>query len=177
MQEPDWPLIQAAVQDTEAFRPLYERYYTDVYRVIYRRTVDRDLAADLTQQTFLQALNKLHRYRPTGRFGSWLVTLALNEVRQYYRSSKREQQWQAATPQLQQLLHDSGEAGVHQDLLPGLEKALSKMKTDEQELIQLRYFDEMPFADIAHILNKKEAAVKMQLYRLLDKLKTTLSHA
>ena len=61
-QELQW--LRAAQADPQRFAPLYDRYFGDVFRFVLRRAGDRELTADLTQQTFLKALMALGRYEP-----------------------------------------------------------------------------------------------------------------
>ncbi len=59
-------LIEAAKRSPQAFAPLYELHFEAIFRFIQRRARDRDLSADLTQQTFLKAMLALPRYEPRG---------------------------------------------------------------------------------------------------------------
>lgn len=74
--------------DPEAFMHFYAKYYDRVFRLCYHRVVDRELAEDLTAETFLQAQQHLGRFRWQGTtMGAWLYRIALNQVR--YRGRDR----------------------------------------------------------------------------------------
>ena len=81
--------IQAARRDPERFAPLYEHYFADIFRFLHRRANDRELTADLTQQTFLKAMLALPKYESRGLpFKAWLYRIALNEIRMHWRKRK-----------------------------------------------------------------------------------------
>lgn len=79
----DDAIVAAARRNPEAFAPLYRKYSTPIYRWCYRETGDAESAADLTAQTFVQALQNLQRYQPQQQasFRSWLYTIARNLIR------------------------------------------------------------------------------------------------
>ena len=86
-------LVERAKKEPEAFGILFDKYYDQIYRYILHRTADKDLADDLTADTFHKALEKLWRYNWMNLpFSAWLYRIAINEVRGYYRKNKRYQQ-------------------------------------------------------------------------------------
>ena len=88
--EAEWVEIQAAQANPARFRTLYERYYEPIFRFVFRRTEDADLAADLCSQVFLKAMQRLGSYQFRGvPFSAWLFRIATNEVTQYFRDTQR----------------------------------------------------------------------------------------
>ena len=74
--------------DGEAFAQLYEAYFDRVYRFIFFRVTDGQIAEDLASQVFLKAWQNLHRYHPRGPFLAWLYAIARNTVIDNYRTRK-----------------------------------------------------------------------------------------
>ena len=75
--------------DTEAFGQLYDRYVTGIFRYIYVRVGNRQLAEDLTADTFLRALRSLHTFQWKGKdFAAWLTTIARNLMNDHYKSRR-----------------------------------------------------------------------------------------
>ena len=153
--------------DADAFAELYRRYLTPVYRFIFRR-VGGDIATaeDLTSQVFLEVFDGLSRYRERGRFVAWLFTITRRRLADCYRKPEME------------LLEDVHESllGISDGLeqhenLARLKQLLADLDEDKRELLQLRYAAELGFADMAAVLGRKEAAVKMSFYRMLDGLR------
>lgn len=170
----DLEQVKAAIRDPQAFRPLYEAHYPILFRMMERRTRDTELAKDLTQQSFLKALQKLKSYKGKTAFGTWLIAIALNEMRMHYRKLNTYPHLSATTAQLQLLVADTQVESGYEHCLPKLKTALQQQKVSIQELIELRYFDQLPFSEIAYVLKTTEGAVKMKLKRALTHLKTQL---
>ena len=172
VEEQRW--LQAARSDPQRFAPLYERYYGDIFRFILRRAQDRDLTADLTQQTFLKAMLALPRYEPRGLpFRAWLYRIALNELRMFWRK-RREVRIDLAHGEARLL---SDEIGIADEdgSLQGLALALGRLSEERARLIELRYMDGMSFAELGQVLGIAEDAAKMRTHRALGQLRTYLS--
>jgi RNA polymerase sigma-70 factor (ECF subfamily) len=153
--------------DAEAFAELYRRYLTPVYRFIFRR-VGGDVAAaeDLTSQVFLEALDGLSGYRERGQFVAWLFTITRRRLADRYR--KPEMSSLEDVPEALLGIPDGME---HRENMRRLKQMLAELDDKKRELLQLRFSAELSFAEIAAVLGRKEAAVKMSLYRVLDGLR------
>jgi RNA polymerase sigma-70 factor (ECF subfamily) len=166
--------IARAKSDPEAFAPLYELHFAAIFRFILRRASDRELAADLTQQTFLKAMLSLSRYEPRGLpFRAWLYRIALNELKMYWRK-RREVVIDMSYAEVRGLSEEIGLPGQDEDMRR-LALALSKLKEDAARLIELRYMDGMSFAELGSVLGIGEDAAKMRTHRVLATLRTYLS--
>jgi RNA polymerase sigma-70 factor (ECF subfamily) len=170
----EWAEIKAAQQDPAMFRPLYERYYTPIFRFVFRRTADESLAADICSQVFLKAMQHLPGYEFKGApFSAWLYRVASNELVQHFRHTSRRRVVVAEDRHLAGLVDEmqEGRGTQQRDALVG---ALDCLKINELELIELRFFEQLPFKQIAEIYDVPEANIKMRTYRILDKLKKIL---
>ena len=170
----EWLEVQAAVQDRAMFRPLYERYYEPVFRFIFRRTADEALTADLSSQVFLKAMQRLDSYSFQGvPFSAWLYRIAGNEIGQHFRASRKNRVVSAEDVQLGHLADEVDEEDntkKHEALL----SALGDLDTEDMELIEMRFFEERPFKEIADILGISEANAKMRTYRILERMKRNI---
>lgn len=168
----EWREVQAAQADPRAFRPLYERYYEPIFRFVWRRCADESTAADLTSQVFLKALNKLESYEYRGLpFSAWLYRIASNEVTMFFRRQKKQRVVSADTSLYHELADKSTDNSDQEELEASLRKVLQSLKPDELALIEMRFFEQRPFAEIAEILSVSEATTKMRTYRLLERLR------
>lgn len=168
--EQEQQAITAAQADPERFAPLYEEYFADIYRFIYRRTGHRDLTGDLTQQAFLKAMLALPRYTQRGLpFRAWLYRIALNELRMYWRKRK-EVNMEVTAMELRGLVQDVGGDG-HGDEEQRLLRFLGRLDEDRQRLIELRYFDGLSFAEVGQVLGIGEDAAKMRTHRVLKTMR------
>lgn len=158
--------IEAAQADPARFAPLYEHYFTIIFRFIHRRTGHRDLTADLTQQAFLKAMLALPRYTQRGLpFRAWLYRIALNEVRMYWRKRK-EVNMEVSAIEWRGLVQEVGVEGQG-DEEQRLLHLLGRLDEDRQRLIELRYFDGLSFAEVGQVLGIGEDAAKMRTHRVL----------
>ncbi len=169
----DDALVRAAQADPRRFGILYERYFNDVFRFLHRRARHREITADLTQQTFLKAMLALPRYQPRGLpFRAWLYRIALNEIRMYWRR-RSEVTVDLHALEVMPLAEEIGLDGREEDLA-GLARALSRLNDAQSRLIELRYFDGLPFAEVAQVIGIGEDAAKMRTHRVLATLRQYL---
>lgn len=170
MQE-EWIEVQAAQRDPARFRPLYVRYYEPIFRFIYRRTDDEDLAADLCSQVFLKALQRIQDYEYRGvPFSAWLYRIASNEVSQHYRNNPQDRTVSVEEVRLGDLAEDVFE-DEYEHLQKFLGLALNQLNEKDLQLIEMRFFEQRPFKEIAEILEVTESNAKVKTYRILEKLK------
>jgi RNA polymerase sigma-70 factor (ECF subfamily) len=168
--------IAGAKADPARFAPLYERYFNDIFRFILRRAQDRDLTADLTQQTFLKAMLGLPRYEPRGLpFRAWLYRIALNELRMFWR--KRREVCIDLGHAEARLLSDEIGIADEDGSLQRLALALGRLSEERARLIELRYMDGMSFAELGQVLGIAEDAAKMRTHRALGELRSYLAPA
>ncbi len=173
----EWQEIQAAQQNPGAFRPLYDRYYEPIFRFIYRRTGAEALAADICSEVFFKAMQKLNGYTYKGvPFSAWLYRIASNEITQHFRNNQKNRVVSVETTTLPQLMEEMGDldaVGNH-PFQEALISCLNELKPKDLELIELRFFEQRPFKEIANMLEISESSCKMRTYRVLERLKKIL---
>jgi RNA polymerase sigma-70 factor (ECF subfamily) len=164
--------IEQAKKDPRMFEPLYLRYYNRLYGFVFKRINDEEIAADIVSQTFLKALNHLHKYEFRGLpFSAWLYRMAINLCQDYYREKKKTQTFYLQQDRADELiieLEDGNEDGLTS---LKLSMALKELKPKDLNLIELRFFEKLSFAEIGEIVQLTEAAAKMKVYRILKKMK------
>ncbi len=173
MADDELRVVRAAQADPQAFTPLYTGYHATIFRFIHRRVNQRELAADLTQQTFLKALIALPRFEPRGLpFRAWLYRIALNELRMHWRK-KKESVMDLSWAEVRELRSEMGVMETDEDL-QRLAGALSRLPADKSRLIELRYIDGMSFTEVGQVLGIAEDAAKMRVHRVLGTLRQYL---
>ncbi len=174
MQE-EWLEIQAAQGNPARFRPLYNRYYEPIFRYIYQRTTDEDLTADLCSQVFLKAMQRLGEYTFMGvPFSAWLYRIAANEVAQHFRSVQKNRVVGIDDVNLSEMMDEMEEESPEWMRILLIE-ALDDLKEHDLELIEMRFFEQRSFREIAEILDMTENNAKVKTYRILERLKKKLS--
>ncbi|MCC7301054.1 MAG: sigma-70 family RNA polymerase sigma factor [Bacteroidia bacterium] len=164
----EWQEVQAAQKDPQAFRPLYERYYRSILRFVYNRVENRDLAFDITSQVFCEAICSLKRYTTRGfPFSSWLFRIALNILGKHYRSGKVRRTVSIREEGIALIAEECGSREQDETLF----RALQTLEETEVQLVEMRFFEQRSFAEIAGILGISESAAKQRLYKVLELLK------
>lgn len=167
--------IRRAKSDPKFFEPLYTRYFERISRYVYHRVEDKETAFDITSNVFYKALKNLSSYKNKGfPFSSWLYKIAFNEIQQHYRKTKSQPVLSLNTKGLSEIMESMPE-----DKYPindaQLFEALELLKQDEVEIINMRYFENRSFKEIASILEVGESACKMKVYRIIEKIKNTFN--
>jgi RNA polymerase sigma factor (sigma-70 family) len=178
----DAGLVEAVLAgDKDAYAHLLNRYKRPIFNLAYRMTLNRDIAQDLAQETFVRAYANLHRYDPELPFLNWLYTLCLNLTRNHL-SKKREVLTETGNEPDDWEDHDPG-VGYHspesqlieQQEIKGLERVLRALPEELRETIVLRYVRELPFESVASILGVSMSATKMRVYRGLEKMRELMT--
>ncbi|TRX49341.1 sigma-70 family RNA polymerase sigma factor [Fulvivirga sp. M361] len=165
-------LIEASKKDVRKFSALYDRYFEGIFEFIYRRTDDEALSDDLCSQTFFKALENLKRYEFRGLpFSAWLYRIATNEVNKHFNKTNRNRVFSLEEERVKELM-DAEDEGFTQAQLDLLKKTLSELPTATVEILELRFFEQRSFSEIAYILNIGESGAKMRLYRAVEKLRS-----
>lgn len=157
--------------DLQAFTTFYTNYVEDVYRYAYSRLLDKSSAEDITQNAFMIALEKIKTYEHNGvsSIKSWFFGIARNLMLNKYKKKEAENGFDedfTTSFNDERIL----EKAISKDLLKNVTSFIETLSPTIQEVIRLRVWDEMSFAEIADILGKNESAVKMAFYRGLEKI-------
>lgn len=169
----EYEVIRQAIKDPAHFRLLYDRYFTAIFSFIFRRIDDEDVTADLTSQTFYKALKGLKHYKNRGvPFSAWLYRIATNVVNAHYRHTRKRLVYSFDESEFEQRLVRNIEAEVLD--IEAVVNKMRRMSDKDIEVLQLRFFEEKSFAEMAFILDINEPSAKMRTYRAIDKLKKLL---
>lgn len=173
----DFALIDQAVQakDQQAYASLMKRYKKAVYFMILKMIRDADDAEDLTMEAFAKAFKNLERFKKDYTFSTWLFRIATNNTIDFIRKKKLK------TMSLNNTLTDDGGNSVNIDVedddnnpqdeyirtqrIEMVRIFVDKLPAKYRKLVQLRYFDELSYEEIAQELEKPLGTVKAQLHR------------
>jgi RNA polymerase sigma-70 factor (ECF subfamily) len=175
-QADDVELVRWAKDDNEAFGELYRRYVKKIYNYIYYRTHNHHDAEDLTARVFYRAMSHIQDYTDRGvPFSAWLYRIAHNLVANWHRDRGRRQ-----IISLEEYIGNSlqGEAPEPQveanEDKTALLNAIKQLPEERQQLIVLKYVDQLSNAEIGTIMDRTEGAVKSLYHRTLLALRKEL---
>lgn len=172
-----------------AYRELLGRFERPVFSLIYRMVRDKELAEDLTQETFVKVFNALGGYRPQYKFSSWIFKIANNVAIDQLR--RREPATlsldgspHAVTAQEEQAtsfeVADGGETPLAEvearELGSEIERAIGRLRPEYRACILLRHVEGRPYEEIAEILDLPLGTVKTYIHRARNELRHWLGH-
>jgi RNA polymerase sigma-70 factor (ECF subfamily) len=170
-------MVQAAEGDTEAFRCLVQRWEQSTFSFLYHMVGSREDAEDLTQDTFVRVHAQAGRYRPEGRFKSWLFRIAGNLARSHLRR-RRLLRWLRFDARL----HDQPDSEPLPDEVltarsrqAAVRKALARLPDRQRQAVVLRRYESLSYAEIAVALDTTVSAVESLLQRAAANLRQVLA--
>lgn len=166
-------LVAAAQKDRNAFALIYDKYFERIYLFIYKRVGDEDLAGDICQETMLKVMFNIQKYEDRGiPFSAWLYRIASNEVNLFFRQKKKDTTVEIKEKHLKDMMEEGSLGKIEsEEDQEKLVKMMSQLKPEHTEIIELRFFLEYSFKEIADFYSITEANAKMRLYRILEKMK------
>lgn len=175
----DETLIRRSLQDdVEAFGDLYTRYLDQLYRYVFYRVADEQVAEDLTENIFLKVWENLARIKkPQTSFPAWLYRIAHNVIIDHYRTQRPTVSWDELTERQLSAMDDSPEK-VLLDLEESkqLAKAISQLEPRLAQVIVCRFIQKLSHAQTAEIMGLNEGHIRVLQYRALKQLRQILSH-
>jgi RNA polymerase sigma-70 factor, ECF subfamily len=172
-----WALIERAqTGDRVAFGLLYDRYFDTVFRFVYFRVGNRQLAEDLSADVFVRALKGIGGFTWQGRdLGAWLVTIARNLVADYFKSGRFRLEVTTGdtldTDKPDRDAPGNPEAAVIDYIISvDLLKAVKQLNPEQQECIVLRFLHGLTVQETAETMKKNEGAIKALQYRAVRAL-------
>jgi RNA polymerase sigma-70 factor (ECF subfamily) len=172
-----------------AYRELVRRYERPIFSLLFRMVRDRELAEDLSQETFVKALNAIDSYRPEYKFSSWIFKIANNAAIDHLRRRELdtlslEGSPHAETPEAVQAtalqLGDRSENALDiveaKELGSAIEEAIGRLRPEYRSCILLRHVEGLAYEEIAQTLDLPLGTVKTYIHRARNELRETLAH-
>ena len=174
----DYELVKTALNgDEKAFARLLARYKDAIYFMLLKMVNNRSDAEDLTLEAFGKAFKNLHQYTPTYAFSTWLFKIASNNCIDFLRKRKGVfipiENNENDSPDVIKLPSkelNPEEKLIRQQKAILLRKVVRRLKPRYQNLVELRYFREFSYEEIAKELNLPLGTVKAQLFRAREML-------
>ena len=154
-----------------AFNFLLDKFWNDVYGFLIKRTENENDAEDITIQTFSRAFDKINSYNPSYNFKTWLITISKNLHIDFLRKNKNnisEDKRRDSEHRVSQIIDESPspeDVIITKQNLAELLLNIKKLKPHYQQVIHLRFFQELSYQEISNELNEPMNNVKVKLLR------------
>jgi RNA polymerase sigma factor (sigma-70 family) len=169
------------MQDADAFAALYDREAQTVLVFIARRTLDAELALDLTAETFAQAFRGRRSFRGSTEMEerAWLYTIARRQIARYHRRGGVERRALRALAAEVPAVHEDDireieEAAGLGELRAALGDELQRLSRNQREALRLRVVEDLPYPEVASSLGVTEATARARVSRGLRALAAAL---
>lgn len=163
----------------DKFEELYNEYFSRIYSFIYKLCRDTHLTEELTQETFYQAFTSFHRFRGQSEIFTWLAAIAKHTYYRYLRKNKLG--YDAISLDVitdvfcVNTLGNPEEEVQKKIVSETIQKMVSKIPEKYRDVVMLRIYAEMPFSQVALVLNISESSAKVIFFRakkmLMEELK------
>ncbi len=181
----DYMLVKKATGgDQKAYAELMDRYKDAIYYMLLKMVNNASDAEDLTIEAFGKAFKNLNQYAPNYAFSTWLFKIATNNCIDFIRKKKanhvsldqNDDDHEKASYDVQSPLLDPEENLINQQKAKLLRGVVTKLKPRYRKLIELRYFQELSYEEIAEELELPIGTVKAQLFRARELLYNILKN-
>lgn len=176
-------MLRVKEGDIVAFEELIEIHQHAVIGTVAKMLGSANDAEDIGQQVFIRIWKSAKRYKPQAKFTTWMFTitrnLVFNEMRRRQRKpavsmNQREEEYHLATPDDKAVAPD--DAALHNELEAAVDAAIQALPEKQRMAVILRRYEELPYEEIAGILDLSLPAVKSLLFRARAQLKANLQH-
>lgn len=179
-QSDDERIIEACRRgDRRAFNELVRGNQQRVYRVVRRIVQDPDDAMDITQDVFVRAYQGLDGFRGGSKIFTWLYRIAVNlsinhvksgRVRRFFRFDREDGEYVDHAPGI----HDGLE---REEIRRSVERAIAELPAKQRAVFVLRYYEELPYEDIAGMLGTSVGGLKANYHHAMKKIEEKVRHA
>jgi len=173
---------RARLADPQSLEELAQLVYAGLEQQLSRLAFDKELAADLAQETLLEMVESLKTLRRADSFWPWILQILSRKTKQHFRERQRWEPVRFSTLAENQIENafrdDSGDAGsrlIRREQRRLIIEAVSKLRGSSRAIVFMRCFDEMPYSQISLCVGCSEAAVRTSFFRAKRKLKNILS--
>jgi RNA polymerase sigma-70 factor (ECF subfamily) len=146
--------------DRTAFEELVLKYQKEIYFLTYRMVLNKEDAADVVQETFVQVFKKIHQFHSFSTFKTWLYRVAINQCKNFLRTLKKNRE---SAPVEDYVVTDPNDSQL--DLL------LKNERVDLISVLILRTYQELSYKEIAEIVGGSVNSAKVNFYHAIENIK------
>jgi RNA polymerase sigma factor (sigma-70 family) len=185
----DYHLVQKALnqKDQKAYAELMDRYREPVYFMLLKMVNNKDDAEDLTIEAFGKAFRRMAQYTPQFAFSTWLFKIASNNCIDFIRKKKikaisidqgfASEDGDTYEISVKDSVLDPAEAMQKEERIKKMREIVDRLKPRYRKLVEMRYFEELAYEEIAEQLDLPLGTVKAQLFRAREFLFQMMQHS
>ena len=168
-------------RDEAAFREMLELYQNKIYNLLYRMLGSQEEAEDQAQEVFILVFKRVHQFRGDSKFSTWLYRVAINHCNNRLKILIRRRKNEAQGIAEESVQFAESPAKGPDRLLEGVEKqrlvqgAIAQLEDEHRSVLVLRDIEELPYEEIAQILELAPGTVKSRLHRARLALRAKLA--
>lgn len=178
MAQTDEKLIKETLKGNEsAMEILVKRHYDLVYSYIYRTTNDYNIAYDITQDVFIKMMKNIDKYNlQNGKFKNWLLKIAVNTTKDYFKSKTYKQRIESYDIENHQIEDKSNVIDIvsKKEEAIKIKEAVENLPSLQREAIFLKYYNDLKIKEISYITGDNENTIKSRLFNGIKNLKKLL---
>lgn len=158
--------------DRTAFEELVLKYQKEIYFLAYRMVLNKEDAADVVQETFVQIFRKIHQFRSASTFKTWLYRVSINRCKNFLRTLKKNQ---GSVPLEDYVVTDPNDSQL--DVLLKNEKVnlisetIEKLPKKRKVILILRIYQELSYEEIAEIVGGSVGSARVNFYHAIENIK------
>ena len=175
-------LIKKAINhDQNAYNILFDKYWNNIFSFLYQRTNNKNLAEELSIESFSKAFDQLDKFDEKYSFRSWLFTIAKNHHIDRHRKFKNltekfdDLSVGSSNHFISNEIQNPEELMIATQNLDQVLRHIKSMKKEYRNLIKMRYFEDMSFKEIGSVLNQSQNTIRVKLFRAKKMLANLLN--
>lgn len=169
-------IVRCKAGDLSSFGPLYEAFVRKIYDFVFYRVADREAAEDIVSDVFHRALSKVRGFHGSSEaeFAAWLFSIARNAVTDKWRSRPNEAVNLESVEGVVGTGEDFAAAEDRRRTLRAAFEWLEKLPKDQRDVVMMRVWDDLPYAQIASVTGRSEDSCKQVVSRALRQLQANV---
>ena len=170
-------MLKVKADELDKLTPLFNRYHLQLFNFFVRMTYDKSISQDLTQSVFERIIRYRQSYKDSMKFKSWVFQIARNVYKDQFRLNKIQVDSSIEVNRLGVMVDSNDKEAVEQFKKRQLEEALTKLKPNYREMILLGWLQNIPYAELAVILDISETNVKVRMHRAIKSLQRIIQNS
>ena len=172
MANEDQDLVAAFIRgENEAFEVLMSKYQRPLFYLVRSMVRDTEEARDITQDAFIKAFNNLRKLKKRDHFKSWLFKIAVNRVRDHFRSMREKEEFDTS---MKSDLPSQEARYIQKDLKEKIKEDVYNLPLRQKEVFTLRVFRDMDFKEIAQLLDIQSETARAHFHFAVNRLREQL---